>query len=205
MEQKEFNKIYDELVNDEFIIMNKPWQDAKEENSLLHLATICIIILFNIILFSFLISITEFNESINKILFCISTLALQQVILVPIYFILLFINKCFSKDREKNNFKEIFKEKIISKLINNFFYNAEYLPTEKISKEVYNEAEFDIGYSTYYSEDYIKAQIDNEYDVEMAEFYIDKPIKGIFAKIDMKKSVDSVVQIHRNSRFIFLR
>ena len=72
-----------------------------------------------------------------------------------------------SKEREK--FLSIFKENIIKKMINNFFDDMEYFPNQIIPQDYYKEAKYNENYNVFRADDYIVAELNDKYNINMAE------------------------------------
>ena len=130
-------------------------------------------------------------------------------------FIFIIIHAIFSKYNRECNKK--FKECIISTLIGNFYDNIMYNPTYKLDRRIYDEAGYNEYYNRYYAEDYFKGQILNRYSMEMAEIRTenvetsrdsngetrtttDLKFFGLFAKVNMEKSLQTSLQIRGNRK-----
>ena len=82
-------------------------------------------------------------------------------------FVCIIINALSNGKQKKYNDK--FKEIIIQKIIENFYDNLEYYPNKGVPELIYKDAKYNEYYDIYYSEDYIEAKIDNNYDIDLAE------------------------------------
>lgn len=130
-------------------------------------------------------------------------------------FIFIMIHAIFSKNNRECNKR--FKESIISTLIGNFYDNVMYNPTFRLDRRVYDEARYNEYYNRYEAEDYFKGQILNRYNMEMAEIKTEKvetrrdsngntrtttdlKFFGLFAKVNMEKSLQTSLQIRGNNK-----
>ena len=99
-------------------------------------------------------------------------------------------------------------------MINNFFTDLEYSPNKKMPSHIYQEARYE-RYDNYYSDDYMKAKINEKYIIDMAEVHTEREetrtdsdgdtytsretiFHGIFAKIIINKSINSNLRITYN-------
>lgn len=138
-------------------------------------------------------------------------------VLIPIFiidiFLYIIIRACFSKNQKA--YKNLFKSNIIKKLLDNFYNNVNYLPNNKMPQVIYDSAKYNEYYNEYSSDDYIEALINEKHLIKMAEIHtVDverhtdsdghttttrtTKFHGLFAKIQMEKSINSELLIRRN-------
>ncbi len=201
-------EIYNEIIssdNDEIFIK---WNEAVKERKVLNLITIVISIIVDII-----ILYVNF-KSINSDVVLYNGFKIYIIIIMFIVDVIIYGTiSLFGK--KKKEFKREFKKNIVNKIISNFYDNSEYFPEKKMPMMIYNEPQYE-GYDDYYSEDYLEATIDGKYGIMMAEVqteeeetYTDSDgnmqtrtttlFHGLFAKIDMEKSINSDLDIKTNN------
>lgn len=198
---KTFDEIYDELQNGDNNELNKLWKEAKEETDKAKkiILRICIIIdslLGTMVLKNGLISlpfILNFALVINLLVFIV-------------------VNICYSKNKIPYSMK--YKKVVINKLMNNFYDNLEYFPQKPMPQYLYKDLKYG-HYDKYSSDDYMEAQINNKYGIQMAEVLTQRverrrnsrggsstttvtTFSGLFAKIEMEKSINSELRIMQN-------
>lgn len=98
--------------------------------------------------------------------------------------------------------------------MSNFYDNLEYFPQKPMPEYIYKEMKYE-SYDHYRSEDYFEAQINKKYGIQMAEVLTIKEetyrdsngnirtreitkFRGLFAKIEMDKSINSELRIGQN-------
>lgn len=201
-------EMYNEIIssdNDEIFIK---WNEAVKERKVLNLITIVISIIVDII-----ILYVNF-KSINSDVVLYNGFKINIIIIMFIVDVIIYgIISLFGK--KKKEFKREFKKNIVNKIISNFYDNSEYFPEKKMPMMIYNEPQYE-AYDDYYSEDYLEATIDGKYGIMMAEVqteeeetYTDSDgnmqtrtttlFHGLFAKIDMEKSINSDLDIKTNN------
>lgn len=204
---KKFEDLYNEIsVNNE---LKESWEQAKEEERKVKTVTIPVYIIITIIL---LIVIKKF------IGFNIMAIPFAGFIIIFVNLMVFMISQLFRKQTRRYN--NVFKKVVIEKLIENFYDNIEYFPNKEMPERIYEEAEYNEDYDEYYSDDYIEAKINNEYDIEMAEIGTVRiettedsegnkktrtiPIfGGLFAKIVIDKSINSKLEIKQDGSHRF--
>mgnify|MGYP003300721417 CR=1 FL=1 len=129
---------------------------------------------------------------------------------------IIIINVIFSKDLSDYNVK--YKQIVINKLMNNFYDNLEYFPNKEMPEYIYEKLQYEF-YDIYESEDYMEAEINNKYSIQMGEVITkeEKEYKdsegtthtriitkfhGLFAKIVMHKSIKGELKIMQNGMFL---
>ena len=204
---EDFEKIYNELNenNSELYIS---WKEIKEEEKKINKIANIIWPVMSIL---FIIAFWErFKASNLLILIILYIIVVTKGMLLMITTMILFSGKKYKK------FKKEYKNIVIKRMISNFYNNSYYLPNQPMQEEIYNQVGYE-NYNSYKSDDYIKAQIDNKYNFQMAEIlteeekeYIDsrgrkyykriKKFHGLFAKIEMDKTINSELKIVENSK-----
>lgn len=190
--KKSFNEIFENLKNKNEIILSQIYEDSKKEKKkrkalikkFILLPTIIIIILF---IYSIL----------NKKYLFVAILSYWQIIMVVAYTVIVKKNTI-----NYTKYKRKIKTNIISNLINIFFDNADFIPNKELSKQIYKEAGFN-NYNEYIADDYIEGYLKQKNKITMANIKtISKSednstvtFSGIFAKIDLNKSIDTSIKI----------
>lgn len=207
---KTFDEIYEELQNGNNNELNNLWQEAKNEQNKANKISLIICLIIDICAM-----IIIFNKGINlsSILFILPILA---PILIVNLFVVIIANIAFSKNTSK--FSAKYKQIVIKKLINNFYNNVEYFPYKEMPEYIYEKLEYEY-YDSYESDDYLEAQINNEYSIQMAEVhtieeqeYEDSEgetqtreitkFNGLFAKILINKSINSELKIMQDGELL---
>jgi len=137
-------------------------------------------------------------------------------ILIINLFVVIIVNILFSKNTNNYNIK--FKQIVINKLMNNFYDNLEYFPNKEMPEYIYDKLQYEY-YNKYQSEDYLEAQINGKYSIQMAEIltqeeetYRDSEgrtrtrtttkFHGLFAKVVMHKSIKGELKIMQDGTFL---
>ena len=204
--KKSFDNLYEDLLISDSEKFNEIAEKAKKEQKI----CITVFLVLAIIIDFFLIT-RIFNFSLG---FNITGL---MFVLVPIIiidtFLYLIISLPFSKNRNKYNSE--FKNIIIEKLVKNFYNKINYTPNLKMPKDIYCEAQYKEYFNRYYSDDYMSGFLDDKYPLKMAEVktveettrrdsdghtHTSRTTKfhGLFAKIEMNKSINSKLLIRAN-------
>lgn len=203
---KTFDEIYEELQCADNNELNNLWKEAKKEKDKANKisGTICLIIdIFAIIL-----------------LLNLNSLFSLMFVLVPILiinlFVVIIVNIIFSKNTNNYNIK--FKQIVVNKLMDNFYDNLEYFPNKEMPEYIYDKLNYEY-YNKYKSEDYLEAQINGKYSIQMAEILTQKEetyrdsegrtrtrtitkFHGLFAKIEMDKSINNELKIMQDGAFL---
>ena len=203
---KTFDEIYEELKNTNNNELNEAWQEAKKESEKSNkiAGTICLVIdaFFLVMLLT-----KGFNFS-----------SLFMPALVLNIMVIVVTKLIFSKGYSK--YSRIYKNLVINKLMSNFYDKLEYYPEKQMPRYIYDEAQYREYYDRYKSEDYMEAQIDNKYSIQMAEVLTEEErttrdsdgnthteiitiFEGLFAKIIMHKSINGYLRIDRNGTHLF--
>lgn len=209
---KNFEELYNELKINENSDLEKLLENAKrEEKKSKKMATIiCLIIdiLFFVILFNFNIKeIKAFN------FFNLFSIIFPLFFLLIINLIIFLVCSVFNS-KEYTKYKNEYKNKIIKKLMQNFYDNLEYYPEKAMPEYIYRKINYE-NYDIYSSDDYMEALVNNKYSIQMAEIETEEEEKykdsngeeqirrntlfhGLFAKIEVDKSINSELKIQQN-------
>jgi len=207
---KTFDEIYEELQSGDNNELNNLWKEAKKEKDKANKisGTICLIIdIFAIIIF--------LCSGITKISIFAIMPQLVTILIINL-FVVIIVNILFSKNTNNYNIK--FKQIVINKLMNNFYDNLEYFPNKEMPEYIYDKLQYEY-YNKYQSEDYLEAQINGKYSIQMAEIltqeeetYRDSEgrtrtrtttkFHGLFAKVVMHKSIKGELKIMQDGTFL---
>lgn len=206
--KNDFESFYNNINQDE---MRIHWEEARiEKKRKTKIAIILILIIDLTIIWLVSRQIGGFNT--NKlgifpgIAMCIPIIAIDIIIFA-------ITTHMFSKNTIKYN--DVFKEKVINSIFKNFLYDVDYIPKKQMPQDIYKEGKYDGYYNRYYSDDYLEAIIDNKYNIKMAEITTEHVetttdsdgdthtetttiFSGLFAKINIGKSIDSELRIKQN-------
>lgn len=213
---KTFEKIYEELQSEDNNQLKETWNEAQksDKKSKKIAKTICFII-DSIVVLLFL---HFFNYRINlETLFFMFFAAVPTLIVNFIIFIVTSV--ATGANKKYMEFSKNYKNIVINKLMNNFYDNLEYFPNKGMPEYIYKNLRYE-NYNRYRSEDYFEALINNKYGIQMGEIltqeerrYKDKDgetqteiitkFSGLFAKIQMDKSINSELKIGQNGALTF--
>lgn len=209
---KTFDEIYEELQNADNKELNEAWNKLKKNKNKANKASAIICLIINA-----LILMVFYNAKIEiKSLFIF--MPIIMFIIIINLFAVIIVNLIFT-GKDKNKYSNIYKKVVIKKLINNFYDNLEYFPQKEMPEYIYEEGKYDEYYDTYSSEDYFEACINNKYSIQMAEVVTEEEqeyedsegetqtrvitkFHGLFAKIDMYKSINSQLKIMRDGEIL---
>ena len=205
--KKSFDDLYEDLLISDSEKFNAIAEKAKKEQRI----CITVFLILAVIIDCFLATrIFDFASGLNMPGFIF--------ILVPILvidvFLYVIINLPFSKNRNKYNYE--FKNIIIEKLLHNFYNKINYTPNLKMPRDIYCEAQYKEYFNRYYSDDYMSGFLDDKYPFKMAEVKTQEEttttdsdgntststttkFHGLFAKIEMNKSINSNLFIGANT------
>lgn len=206
---KTFDEIYEELQNADNNELNNAWREAKKENRKIKKITLTICIIIDIIAI-----VMFWGNNISSIL-PFSILPIIMIIFISNMFVVVIINILFSKNQKEYNTK--YKKIVINKIMSNFYNNLEYFPQNPMPEYIYKEADYNEYYNRYISEDYLEAQIDDKYGIQMAEVKTQKvetyrdsdgkthtrtitKFHGLFTKIVMHKSIKGELKIMQDGQ-----
>lgn len=195
--KKGFEELYSEIESNNISKFEDVEKRAKQESKKNMMISIIICVVLDILLF----------KSLNSGIMTLLPIAIVDI------FVFVIINLVFSKN--KREYTRVFKENVIGALVANFYDDLIYEPKGSVSRYVYNEGRYNEYYNRYKSEDYIQGKIDNKYFIEMGEVKTEKEeterdsngntrtttdtvFHGIFAKVQMEKSLQTSLQIRDN-------
>ena len=201
--KKDFETFLNELDQSE---INQVWQNAEKERRKRNIISCIVILIIDAIIISFILNIGN-NTMPIAIMPCFGACLIIDI------FAYVIISVIFSKNYKRYN--DLYKENIINNLLKNFFTEVDYVPKKMMSKSTYTSV-FREFYDDYRSDDYIDAFIDEKYRISMAEVKTTKEerrtdsdgntttttvtvFSGIFAKIDIGKSINNEVRITQNN------
>ena len=218
---KNFDETYNELKNNNEL--NNVWREAKNQNKKVKRTTIIVLLIMDLIMILFL-------KKIDSSKFFIAYAMFLQLFMNVIVCLVVFTITKLSK--KQMNFTNEYKDKVLKKIMNNFYDELEYFPNKPMPEYIYKEANYE-RYDIYESNDYFEALINNKYGIQVAEVLtkeIDEQYKmnnmnnfdykyqygnqelsqnteikfrGLFAKIDMGKSINSELKIMQDGKMIF--
>lgn len=204
--KKSFDDLYEDLLVSDSQKFNEIAEKAKKEQKT---STIIFLILAFVIDYFLATRVFNFSSGINMIgfMFLVVPIIVIDVLLYVI------ISLPFSKNRNKYNYE--FKNIIIEKLLHNFYNKINYTPNLKMPRDIYCEAQYKEYFNRYYSDDYMSGFLDDKYPLKMAEVKtVEETTRrdsdghthtstttkfhGLFAKIEMNKSINSNLSIGAN-------
>lgn len=216
---KTFDEIYNELQSDNNSELNTVYQEAKKEsekgNKIAKRICLIIDIILVIMILSQGISIKAFFSL--PVLIYIGFLVFFVCIINIIVFGI--VNMGYSKNR--GEYQKQYKLIVVNKLMSNFYNDLEYFPEKEMPEYIYNIPNYESGiHDIYRSEDYMEANIKNQYSIQMAEVHTkDKReykdsegetkteiitiFHGLFAKVVMHKSIMGDLRITQNGSLMF--
>ena len=199
---KSFEEIYLELNNGDEELINL-WNNAKKKNIIVKIISGIIAYIL-----SAFINYSIYGQRYELecfLFFVFMGLFLSYIV----YFI---VSKITGFSKMDSNLKKSFKSIAIEKLINNFYEDVNYNPFYGIDSNIYKKGKYGF-YDTYNSDDYIKAKLD-DCTLQMAEvltkkIYYDSDgdarervlFNGLFANINLNKSINSKLKIVANNIF----
>ena len=193
--------------------MKQGWEEIKKEYG--KKKTIAYIII--LIVDTLLITITYHFVS-DKITFENFTI----FHIIPISFLILAVlmidSLIYTMMTEKlyGKYEVLYKKEVIEALLKYFFEKVDYKPNNGMSRNIYNENKEYEYYDIYYSDDYMEGIIDNKYSIQMADVTTQEKketrnsegeretkivtlFSGLFAKINIEKSIESKIAIKQNN------
>lgn len=200
--KKDFEEFFSSINQDK---ITEQWEEAKIEKRKRNKIALIVIIILDCVIIYFAINMMmgfSYIEFIFPIMMCL-------VLDIIVYaFTSIGLSK---KSREYNS---TFKQEIIDNLLKNFFEDTDYIPKKTLPEPIYEEAT-DEDYDRYFSDDYMEANIDDKYPIIMAEVHTEREeettdsegntttyyvtvFNGLFAKIDIGKSINNELKIGLN-------
>lgn len=215
MKYKSFEELYNKLITQKDPEISRIWEEVnKQRKKRKIIFGIIWSILDIIIIYSIIKQIDLFyglEETSIALYFGIFIAFLIANCIVGLVFYISLVS-----GKRMKEYKSKYKEVFIKELIDNFYDNVNYFYNSPIPMSVYNEGNYGEIYNRYYSDDYIKANINDKYDLDMAEVKVQKETKdsdgdttvttifnGIFAKIVIDKSINNELRIEANHLFRF--
>lgn len=200
---KTFEEVYEELQCKNSSELNNSWEAAKKESKKSKKISIIVCLIIDAVLVTMFL-----QNSISA-----SWVPLVMSILISNIIVYAIICALFSKNH--NEYKTKYKQIVINKLMSNFYNNVEYFPNKSMPEYIYKKADYNEKYDIYESEDYLEANINNKYSIQMAEIltqeeeaYTDSEgdehtrkitiFNGLFAKVIMDKSITGELRISQN-------
>ena len=210
MKYKKFEEIYNKLTTQNNSEINNIWEQVKiQRKKRKILFGIIWLFLDSIIIYSIINQIDLFYQ-LEKLSF-IHYVGIFMAFAVSNCLIGVVFNLSLVSGKKTKEYNSKYKEVFIKELIENFYDNVNYFYNRPIPKLIYNEGDYGEVYNRYYSDDYIKAKINNKYNLDMAEVKIQRESKdsdgdttvttlfnGIFSKIVIDKSINSQLRIEAN-------
>ena len=199
---KSFEELFEEFKNNNDVI--EAGKEFKKEIKKRNKISLIICLIFDIpIIILGIIGILK-GKTIEEAIYFLSPI----IILNLFFFLAMFI----MMNQKQNIYKSIFKNNIIKSLLNNFFDDVEYFPEKEMTEDLYDEGQyFKEFYNRYWSDDYIKAKINKQYDINMAEVLTQHEttdsdgntdtktiFHGIYSRIKIDKSINSYLRITSN-------
>lgn len=202
---KELNKEFKKLDNE----LRKLNEKKKKQNIML--VTICIIVDIFIIIFLKKFLLVNYVIPLPALLLAIvwgDGIILGMGTGMPL------IN---SSRYEQLEFERKYKNIVLKRFINNFYDNLQYYPDEPMPEHIYRNNGYEF-FDDYNSNDYLEAQINNKYNIQMAEVETTREeeytnsdgeketrtvaiFDGLFAKIVIDKSINSELRIMQDKSF----
>ena len=154
---KNFEEFYEELMNNNKDKLYFLWKESRNESKKVNKIALIVCIILDVVGLAFI----DFSNIIAICFAIIIMITIDLIIAVIIYL-------CFSESKNKNKYTMEFKKSIIEKMINNFYNNLEYFPQKPMPEYIYKSLKYEY-YELYSSDDYMEAQINNKYSIQMAE------------------------------------
>lgn len=209
-----FENVYENIrINNEYELTSA-YEKAKQESKKRNKFILITCLILDAIIIYLGLNNPLLNKTIGTEFFMISLFQL----LVPILFIDIFTFVLYSIifSKKIGNYSIIFKNTIIKELLSYFYNNLTYTPQKILSQNVYDEGKYNEYYNRYRSDDHLTGKIDDKYDIEMADVLTQKVethrdskgrtrtttttiFSGIFAKINIDKSINTTLKIRRNT------
>ena len=195
--EDKFEKIYQQLINKNNEDMEHERGEARVENRY-NLLIIAIVILIEIAIFIAVFAITNIFSGELISLFVVATGAIYAVI------------RHRGGKSKIEKYENDFKEKVIKEMIKSFDEGLDFIPTDGITSEAYNEGEFE-KYDRFKSEDLIKGKLKNGSKFEMSEILTEKRdavsgsdkkyttvFNGLLTKVETQKPFNSCLYLRKD-------
>ena len=204
---KMFEEIYKELENADNNELDTLWQEAKKQNEKMKKIAIIICLIIDMFFIIMVLKNVTYLETISFLYIMIFALMMNIIIFA-------IITMCGKNSKKQRQLTAKYKQVVISKIMSNFYDNLKYLPQNGMPEYIYEQLQYEY-YNQYKSDDYFEAQINNKYNIQMAEVltqeertYKDSEgetqtetvtkFHGLFAKIIMDKSINSELKIMKD-------
>ena len=208
---KTFDEIYEELQSADNSELNDLWQEAKKESESAKKIAVIVCLIIDVLFITLF-----FKHMTGPVFFKLHIIVFLLMINVIIFGVVTATSK-MGKSQRQLNIK--YKNIVINKIMNNFYDNLEYFPNKAMPEYIYKQLGYEY-YNEYGSEDYVEAQIDNKYSIQMGEIHTQKretyrdsegkthtrtitKFHGLFAKIIMHKSIKGELKIMQNGGLLF--
>ena len=205
---KSFDEIYEELKLADNKLLNEKWNKTKNKNKKTEKTTKIICLISTAII---LVIVHEMGMKIDSLFLLCFLLAM----LIFANLMIIFIMNLLFMGNDLIEYNQMYKKFVIEKIMKNFFDNLEYFPQKSIPEYIYEDAKYNEYYDEYESEDYFEAQINNENSIQLGEVLTQKEVEsesssghkttrmvtkfhGVFAKIEMNKSINCELRILQN-------
>lgn len=206
--KKEFNEFFEDINIDK---LTNIWNLAKAEKVKRRKVYLTVIGIVDIVLLIAYFLCIGIHIDMFSIMPMVTLLIFIDVFCYLIIFFVIGNNR-------NNEYNSLFKTEIVEKLLKNAFSDVDYIPIKEMPREIYKEGEYDGYYNRYYSDDYADVYIDDQYPMKMAEILTQRVethrdskgrthtrtttiFSGIFAKINMKKSINCQIRIKEDGGF----
>ena len=208
--EKSFETFYKSLGHDK---IEQEWKKLKEEyrnkKTKAYVTMLIVDILLVGVLYYFL-----FCKIIIE-----NFLIIQLIPIVFLIIVLLMIDALIygiMTSKIHSGYLKLYKKEIVENILKNFFEKVNYNPDGDMPKNIYNENKEYEYYDIYYSDDYMEGIIDNKYSIQMADVTTQEEeetrnskgetetrvitlFSGLFAKINLKKSIEGKLVIKHNN------
>ena len=215
---KKFDELYQELLKLHNNELAEVLEEVKKEKKKLNKIILILCVIIDVTIFKYFIF--PYSQLI-KLNFGLSmTTILPTILGMGVVDVLAYvlIHGIFGK--KQREYKQQYKKILIERIINNFYTDLEYFPQKEMHQYIYDEVKYNEYYNRYNSEDYFEAKINGEYSVQIAEIVTKKVetrrtpdgsthtttteiFNGLFAKIEIDKSINSELKIMQNGKMFF--
>ena len=210
---KAFDEMYDELQNVQNSELGQLLEEAVQEKKKINKITLILCLIIDVIIIFYFGGFNALMRS-TGLSFPIVFPAIIVILVVDVI-IYALVYVIFGKKNREYVIK--YKNILITRLMNNFYTNVEYFPDKEMPQYIYDQGRYPERYNEYNSEDYLEAQIDGKYSLQMAEVKTvevttrrdsdgdthterDTKFYGLFAKIMMDKSINSELRVVENGK-----
>lgn len=198
--KKKYDSFFKSIDLDE---LRSAWNNAKNEKKIKRRISFIISIIISIPLVIFMSAILpEVSGWVTFYMAILFFLLVYALVCVCVFAI--------NGNKMSVKYRSVYKEKVINELVKNAFDKVEYKAFEGMPEYLYVAMGYPERYNRYYSDDYFSAYIEEKFPIQIAEVTTeiyrknDANIiifKGLFARIDLKKSINSVIRIQEDKGF----